>query len=69
MSDKDENVTNVQMNVDGLGILGMITDLLNDCKIAYVNHDEKEFMRNFNNAKNILNSLKYDHSDFAAEQK
>lgn len=69
MSDKDENVTNVQMNVDGYGILSMITDMLNDCKIAYESHDEKEFMRNFNNAKNLLNSLQYDHSDFAAEQK
>lgn len=24
-------------------------------------------MRNFNNAKNLLNSLKYGHSDFATE--
>lgn len=38
MSDKDENVTNVtnvQISVDGYGMLRMITDMLNDCKIAY----------------------------------
>ena len=64
MSDKDENV---QMSVDGCGILSMITDLLTDCMIAYKSHDEKEFMRKFNSAKNILNSLEYDHSDFATE--
>ena len=32
MSDKDENVTNVQMSVDGYGMLSMITDMLNDFK-------------------------------------
>lgn len=63
----NNNEENVQMSVDGCGILAMITDLLTDCMIAYKSHDEKEFMRKFNSAKNILNSLEYDHSDFATE--